>query len=163
MNRPPAIVEFRERYRFLSNFWICDFKWDGDLWVSAEHAYQAAKAPNSRDRRRIRRACSPGAAKRMGREIEIRRDWEDVKRSIMAEIVTAKFQQNPDLAEKLIATHPATLIEGNTWHDNEWGSCSCPRCRNIPGKNLLGEIVMTVRAMLMADAEDIEHYRDIGI
>jgi predicted NAD-dependent protein-ADP-ribosyltransferase YbiA (DUF1768 family) len=51
----------------------------------------------------------------------------------------------PELAEKLLATGDAELIEGTTWHDNTWGNCSCPQCENIPGENRLGKLLMQVR------------------
>lgn len=70
----------------------------------------------------------------------------------MLRIVRSKFNSNPEIAEKLIATYPETLVEGNHWHDNTWGDCSCARCRDIPGKNLLGQILMTVRDELRTAA-----------
>ena len=45
------------------------------------------------------------------------------------------------MKEKLIATRPAILIEGNYWNDNFWGSD--PPDGN--GKNWLGKILMEER------------------
>lgn len=56
------------------------------------------------------------------------------------EICKAKFSQNPDLADKLVATKDAELIEGNTWGDRIWGVC------DGIGENRLGKILMRVRA-----------------
>ena len=44
-------------------------------------------------------------------------------------------------------TGDAELIEGNTWHDNYWGVCSCSKC-NGRGKNRLGKLLMKVREEL---------------
>lgn len=38
-----------------------------------------------------------------------KKDWEAVKVKIMEELVRAKFTQNPDLADKLLATGDAHL------------------------------------------------------
>jgi predicted NAD-dependent protein-ADP-ribosyltransferase YbiA (DUF1768 family) len=65
----------------------------------------------------------------------------------MKDILTAKFTV-PELREKLKATGDATLIEGNHWHDNRWGKCTCERCQNKDGQNWLGKILMEVRDSL---------------
>lgn len=44
----------------------------------------------------------------------------------MEELVRAKFTQNPDLADKLLATGDAHLEEGNTWGDRIWGTVNAP-------------------------------------
>lgn len=72
----------------------------------------------------------------------MRRDWEDIKYDAMYNCVKAKFEQNPDLAEKLIATGDAYLEEGNTWGDRIWGTV------NGIGQNHLGKILMRVRQEL---------------
>ena len=62
----------------------------------------------------------------------------------------AKFRQNRDARQILLSTNDAILIEGNTWHDNTWGDCSCgdrPECKK-PGLNLLGKALMLVRKEL---------------
>ena len=65
------------------------------------------------------------------------------------------FQYDPDkkanlaeLREKLKATGDATLIEGNHWHDNRWGKCTCDKCQNKEGQNWLGKILMEIRETL---------------
>ena len=40
------------------------------------------------------------------------------------------------------------LIEGNTWHDNYWGDCSCNRCKSKSGENMLGILLMELRDKL---------------
>ncbi len=63
----------------------------------------------------------------------------------MRKIVREKFIQNPNLKKALISTGKATLVEGNYWHDNTWGNCTCEKCKNIPGKNYLGTILEDIR------------------
>ena len=81
-------------------------------------------------------------AKRMGRRVELRVDWETVKERIMYEICLAKFTQHSELAQKLLKTGTKYLVEGNYWGDTEWGVC------NGKGKNKLGKILMRVREEL---------------
>jgi predicted NAD-dependent protein-ADP-ribosyltransferase YbiA (DUF1768 family) len=45
----------------------------------------------------------------------------------------------------LLDTGDEELVEGTTWHDNIWGNCSCPKCKNIPGQNRLGKLLMQIR------------------
>ena len=87
----------------------------------------------------IRNAPSPGAAKRMGRKIAIRNDWEAVKEKVMLSVVRAKFE-DAYLRRLLTATGTAALIEGNEWGDRFWGVC------RGEGENRLGKILMKVRS-----------------
>ena len=60
-----------------------------------------------------------------------------------------KMAENKELGEVLKSTGDASIVEDTTgWHDNLWGSCSCPRCDGITGQNLLGKALMEVRARL---------------
>ena len=96
------------------------------------------------ERLAIAAAETPGKAKRLGRSVTLRSDWETIKSYYMELGLRLKFK-NPDLAAKLIATGNAELIEGNDWHDCAWGICRCDRC-NGQGANLLGKLLMKVRA-----------------
>ena len=142
-----AINSFFGEYRFLSNFWACDVYYEGLTYPSSEAAYQAAKTLDMNERRQFLN-LTPGQAKRFGKKITLRDDWEEVKCDVMSEIVWNKFNGNSYLTNLLIATGDEELIEGNTWHDNTWGNCSCDRCKNIQGKNYLGKILMNTRKRL---------------
>ena len=62
------ISEFQKEYRWLSNFWPCLIEFEGKIYPSVEHAYQAAKCcPNDWDRHQILHAKTPGDAKRFGK------------------------------------------------------------------------------------------------
>ena len=134
-------------YRFLSNFYEKPFMWKGRVSLTSEHAYQAEKACEPGDFNRIMTCATPGQAKRLGQKIKMRSDWDGVKLDTMADILNAKFS-NPELIEMLKATDGVELVEGNTWHDNYWGNCSCPKCKNIPGHNFLGRLLMIIREKL---------------
>lgn len=135
---PKEINEFRGEYRFLSNFWSCPVNYDGITYQNTEAAFQAQKCIDPADRARFA-GLNPSEAKRLGRRVKLRSDWETVKNQIMCQVVQAKFTQNPDLMAKLKATGDAILIEGNTWGDRYWGVC------RGAGQNKLGRILMALR------------------
>lgn len=135
-----AITNFSGNYRFLSNFWMVPIKLGNAIYKSAEHAFQAAKTTDRKMRKKIAQACTPGEAKKLGRQVRLRKDWENRKVEIMYRILQAKFSQHKDLQERLLNTGNRKLIEGNTWGDQEWGVCKGK------GKNLLGKLLMKVRS-----------------
>ncbi len=145
------ITAFTGEYHFLSNYCACPITIDGLTYRSAEAAFQAAKCNAPIDRAAF---CTvpPNVAKAIGRKIKLRDGWEKERDGIMADVIHAKFSQNPALAQALINTGDAELIEGNTWNDNYWGMCGCTRCRSegTKGLNKLGKILMAERKALMA-------------
>lgn len=131
-----TIDKFDGEYSFLSNFYPCHLTYNGLSFLNSEAAYQGQKCLS-----RTFEFCklNPSEAKRLGRRVAIRDDWEKVKGDIMYEICKAKFTQNPELANRLVDTGDAMLIEGNTWGDKVWGVC------DGGGQNLLGKILMQIR------------------
>lgn len=136
-----VIDSFRGEYRWLSNFYLCDIEYDNKIYSSVENAYQAAKTYTLNRYKFLN--CTPGQAKQLGREVLIRKDWENIKVSIMKELLDKKFKEGSDLANKLIETGDAELIEGNNWNDNFWGICSKDK-----GLNMLGRLLMKRRDIL---------------
>lgn len=133
------IDSFSGDYRFLSNFYPCIVELDWEIYPSVEHAYQAAKTLNIEDRKTIQNSTSAKIAKKLGKYVSIREDWEDVKLEIMANLVWQKFSKDFDLKDKLLSTHGYELIEGNRWNDTYWGVC------NGFGQNNLGKLLMAIR------------------
>ena len=133
-----AIRQFRGDFFFLSNFYNCPVTYKQLTYTNNEAAFQAQKCVNDAERIQFTK-LSPSEAKRLGRRVSLRRDWEDVKVSIMEEVVHAKFIQNTELADKLLATGDVYLEEGNTWGDRVWGTV------NGVGANQLGVILMKIR------------------
>lgn len=129
-------------YDWLSNFYPAEFVWDGIIWPTSEHAYQAAKVLDRQTRLNISRLPFPGEAKKYGQLLPIDPDWESKKLDIMTSIVRAKFKQNPHLLDKLLATGEEKIEEGNNWGDTFWGVS--PVGSDI-GLNHLGEILMELR------------------
>ncbi|KKN70547.1 hypothetical protein LCGC14_0429780 [marine sediment metagenome] len=145
------IGPFRGKYRFLSNFWSCSVLYEGITYPSAEHAYQAAKTIDPQQRLLISQNCpTPGDAKRMGRTLTLRKDWDTMKLLVMKNVVRCKFTQNQTLRNKLILTGSEELIEVNTWRDIFWG------IYQGKGQNHLGKLLMLVRSEL----QKVRNYHD---
>lgn len=146
------IERFDGPHRFLSNFAASRVTLDGVEFDTVEHAYQAAKVDADMElgqsslRLRFLMCRTPGDAKRLGRQMPIRKDWEQVKTGIMLQLLRQKFEREP-MRSRLIATAPHALVEGNHWHDRFWGRCSCPRCGGS-GENHLGRLLELVRGEL---------------
>lgn len=143
-----TIKQFKGLYRFLSNFYASPISYQDKSYPTAEHLYQALKTKDQGEREKIRFAVTPGEAKRKGQKIRLRSDWERIKDKLMFMIIRLKFLQNPKLEEYLFNTGDDLLIEGNYWHDNYWGDCLCPKCKQIKGRNQLGKTLMKVRRMI---------------
>lgn len=142
-----AIEGFFKEYRFLSNFHVKEFTFNGKSYQSSEHAYQAYKATNEEDHEYIRMSPTPNDAKKRGQKIIMRPDWNDVKINIMREILIEKFKDE-ELKQLLLATGDAYLEETNYWHDNFFGVCVCEDCQHYSAKNNLGKILMEIRKNL---------------
>lgn len=134
---------FKGEYKFLSNFYKKDILYNGILYKSSEHAYQALKSTNKEDHDLVSNQQSPRMSKKIGSKIKVRSDWEDIKYNIMMDILRVKFK-DPILSKMLLNTNNKFLKETNNWHDNTWGDCVCDKCKEN-GKNWLGEILMKIR------------------
>lgn len=140
------IDSFTSEYFFLSNFYHYPITHEGIQYPTSEHAYQAAKTLAHLDRIRIADLPTPGQAKRYGRNITLRPHWENIKVATMRDILNLKFQDD-NLRNALLRTGEAELIEGNYWHDNYWGLCTCQKCYTKGGdKNHLGKLLMAIRS-----------------
>ena len=142
------ITSFKEEYRFLSNFYQSPVTYGGLTYPNAEAAFQAQKCEKEADKTKYTLVKNPVVAKRMGKkEPNLPANWREISYDIMLEIIRAKFSV-PEMAEKLLSTGDAELVEGNNHHDNLWGKCGCPRCEVKTGENRLGRILMQVREEL---------------
>ena len=136
-----VIAKFRGEYEFLSNFYEVPVTFRGLTYGSSEAAFQAMKSLDPAEHERFTLLRSH-QSKEEGRKLTIRPDWDEVKVSIMDEILRAKFTQNPELMDKLSATKQALLVEGNNWKDTFWGFDI-----NLGyGQNMLGQLLMKIRA-----------------
>lgn len=133
-------------YPFLSNFHPSTIIVEGKAYKTVEHAYQAHKTIDEPSRETIRNSKDPATAKKLGRGVQMRSDWDDVKVGLMRDFIRKKFE-NPFLRPKLMETGDAELVYGNTWNDRFWGVC------RGSGLNWLGRILMEVREELRKQAD----------
>jgi ribA/ribD-fused uncharacterized protein len=137
------IKEFQGDYRWLSNFWPVEIEYNSRVFQSVEHAYMAQKNLSDVWQEFCVNETDPKLVKKMSLEIRLRSDWEEVKLSIMEDLIRIKFA-NPTLKEQLLDTGDDLIQEGNTWGDTFWGV----DLETGAGKNLLGKIIMKVREEL---------------
>jgi len=133
------IISFRGEHFFLSNFYPFPFAWDGVTYPTLEHIYQAGKTADRSLRLAISLAGTPGQAKRLGRGVTLRPDWDRIKLAVMHELLLLKFS-DPTLRNLLLDTGDRPLIEGNNRGDKFWGVC------DGIGLNWLGTLLMLVRS-----------------
>jgi ribA/ribD-fused uncharacterized protein len=138
-----VIKEFQGEYRWLSNFAICVVVIDGKTYPSTENAYQAAKTVIDSERLPFQ-FMTAGQAKRSGKRVAMRNDWDDIKISVMEDITRQKYSRNP-FKSKLLETGNQEIQEGNTWGDTFWGICKGK------GENNLGKIIMKIREELQTN------------
>lgn len=135
------INEFRGEWRELSNF-------GGSLHhITAEHLFQAMKAVNWYDMLYVLAAPTPGEAKRRGRSIKCRKDWETIKIDVMWCVIQIKFAPGSHYASVLLSTDDEELIEGNRWGDDFWG-CVFDVEGELTGENNLGILLVEWREQL---------------
>ena len=128
-------------YRYLSNFEVCDVYFDGHLYGSTEAAYMAGKTLDPEIRAQFQKSTGiePKDARKLGRSISLRPDWDDVRYDHMAAVVFDKFQRNKELRSKLLSTGDKYIEETNHWKDVYWGVC------DGIGESNLGKILMATR------------------
>lgn len=141
------MIEFystRGEFGFLSNFYRCSIYDDGMVWNSSEQLYQASKTTEHDLRVLINKTHNLYDVVKIGRSrgFPLRGDWEDIKVSVMYEILLKKFTQNPNLASKLLKTGDHDIVEKSP-KDYFWGIGA-----EGTGKNVLGKLLVLVRKEL---------------
>lgn len=129
---------FKDEYFFLSNMFLVPIVYKGRVYGSSESAYQAQKCAKDEDKNAFMYGGNPYEAKKLGKKVERRIDFEDIKLEVMKEILTIKFRI-PELRKQLLDTGDLHLEEANYWGDMYWGTC-----RGV-GENHLGRILMEIR------------------
>jgi ribA/ribD-fused uncharacterized protein len=144
-----SIVSFSGDHFFLSNFYQRTLQWThpeyGTTWAaSVEHHFQAAKASIASDWAYVLLGRKPSEAKRRGRTIKKRADWDEIRIDIMRSILEAKFAEGRIERTLLLRTGDAELVEGNTWGDTFWGQVYTGP-QGWLGENHLGKLLMEIR------------------
>jgi hypothetical protein len=134
-----SISGFFGSYRFLSNFYPAEVVLDGIHYQSSEAAYMAQKTTDIK-LRKFFATFSASQAKVIGRNLCLRNGWNDMRLSVMLDVLRAKFAKNNiELRMHLLDTGDKVLIEENNWNDTFWGVC------NGVGENNLGRLLMQIR------------------
>lgn len=137
----PSQFEYSGKWIFnwFSNLVSVPILVDGEDWPSVENYYQAQKTMDSYTRFGFKR-MAPSQAKRAGRNLVIRPDWENIKYEVMKTALRAKFS-DPMWGRRLLDTGDEILIEWNNWGDKVWGVS----IKDNKGHNLLGKALMEIR------------------
>ena len=133
-------------FRFLSNFHFIDIEWNGVIFPTTEHAYQAAKSDDPNVWRFFASLAKPAESRKLGQEIALHPEWHTrIKFEVMYDLTKQKFAKDP-LRKMLLDTGEMYLEETNHWGDVIWGVC------NGVGQNMLGHTLMMVRDELRSSS-----------
>ncbi|TGN39212.1 NADAR family protein [Marinobacter confluentis] len=120
------------------------FHLEGREWPTVEHYFQGMKFTDQVMQEKVRQAGSPAEARKLGRKRHqsFRKDWKQVRETIMTRGVYTRCRTHPDLAKALLGTGDQKIVENSNF-DYFWG---CGRDRR--GENRYGRVLMNVRAKL---------------
>lgn len=132
-------------YGVFSNLHPTPVFFEGRVFATAEHAYQAGKAAKPAVRDWILSAPTPALVAMAAHGLytwDIVPSWSKIKFDRMRGVLRAKFTQHEALRELLLSTGDARLVEAGTT-DNAvnrlWGEV------NGKGKNMLGVLLIELR------------------
>lgn len=138
-------------YGAFSNLYKREITFEGEVFKTAEHAYQAGKARKPEVRQWLMAAPSPSLLAMAAHGLyvwDIAPEWSKIKFDRMKRILVTKYSQHDDLKELLLSTGDARLVESATV-DNAvnrlWGEV------NGVGQNKLGQLLMEVREELFKE------------
>lgn len=143
-------------YRFLSNTWPAEVSLDGVIYPSVENAYKAWRwKPEDRS---YFVTCSAIEAIKRNRELEPNGmsvdEWMMRRRTMMILLNFQKYDSNSEasrsLRAKLLETGDRYLEETNWWGDEYWGVYKKSKDDPGVGSNVLGHILMEIRAYLIS-------------
>lgn len=140
----PESFEYNGKWikNWFSNMAYSGIEIDGIIYGSVENYYQLQKCTNPEIWEKFAR-LAPSQVKKLGRNLDIRKDWEEVKYDVMKKGLLAKFSQ-PLWKSQLLETGDEMIIEWNNWGDRIWGV----DVRDNKGQNLLGKALMEIRKQL---------------
>lgn len=135
-------------YGAFSNLYRREIVFEGEVFATSEHAYQAGKPRKSAVRKWLMEAPSPALLAMAAHGLyywDVAPGWSKKKFARMRSVLWAKFTQHADLRELLLSTGDVRLVE-SAKIDNDvnrlWGEV------NGIGKNMLGVLLMEVRTEL---------------
>jgi ribA/ribD-fused uncharacterized protein len=147
------VVAFHNGYSPFSNFYNAKFTLEGIEYQHVEQYFWSKKAEFARNpqlRKEILREPSPFKCKSLGKQLGRLKDWNQIQENTMLTGCSAKFNQNPSLMKFLKDTGDRKIIEARK-DDKFWGAGLDIKSKDLlsnklPGKNVLGNILMKIRA-----------------
>jgi ribA/ribD-fused uncharacterized protein len=140
-------------YGPFSNLFKRAIEFEGEVFITSEHAYQAGKPRKEAVKEWLMAAPSPALLAMAAHGLywwDIRSDWSKIKFDRMRQVLRAKFTQHKDLCDLLLSTGEARLVESATVDspvNRLWGEV------NGSGKNMLGIMLMDLRTQLRAEVK----------
>jgi ribA/ribD-fused uncharacterized protein len=137
-----SIKFYTPKFYIFNNFSAHAISYDGELYPTCEHAYQASKCTDPVGREEIRNARSPLLAKELANEtyrIAKDPDWKTKKVAVVEEILRAKIAQHPEAREALKESGREEIVEDSPT-DYFWGEGA-----DGSGQNMLGTLWMKLR------------------
>lgn len=133
-------LQYKDKWvhNWFSNLEPFSIEIDGIIYPSVENYYQSQKTLDL-DKRKQFENCNPYYAKKLGKTLTIRPDWEQVKFDVMEKALRIKFTKNTEYGQKLMQTE-GEIVEWNNWGDKIWG-----KTLDGKGENRLGKILMKIR------------------
>ncbi len=132
-------------YGAFSNLFKRPIEFEGTMYPTSEHAYQAGKALKPAVRQWILSAPTPALAAMAAHGLyvwDVVPDWAQIKFDRMRAVLRAKFDQHTDLRELLLSTGGSRLVEAGTVNNavnRLWGEV------DGKGENMLGVMLMELR------------------
>ena len=130
-------------YYVFDNFSSFQIEYDGYLWPTSEHAYQASMFKETFPAvfLKIKKARSAHDAYKLAKKhkVKVPKDWNTRMKTVMKDILRHKIDQHPYVLKKLLESGKREIIE-DSWRDSTWGWGEYK-----DGNNLLGKIWMELR------------------
>lgn len=108
---------FQSRNSYLSNFYPCQIRINGRLFVSSEQAFQYHKAvicERDDTALAIKSNKDPEEVKKLGDKLDTCPEWKIKKRALMKRVLAHKFKQNLKIRAKLQSIAGMNLLECTT-------------------------------------------------
>ena len=151
----------KNMYGYFSNWYPCKFTIDDIEFSNTEQYMMYMKAITFKDMynaEKILNTDNPKEIKRLGRLVTNydQEVWSKVRFDVVKAANLAKFTQNPDLKTKLLETGDRYIIECAP-RDTIWGigyskgNSSALTPSRWRGQNLLGQVLMAVRDIIISD------------
>jgi ribA/ribD-fused uncharacterized protein len=143
----PLYVSRSDGRNPLSSFSNHPFHLDDADWRTVEHYFQGMKFTDPNQRAAIRNTASAAEAAQLAKRHAraVRRDWKEIRQTVMTRGTYIKCLTHPDAAKALLTTGNQTIVE-NSMYDYYWG-CG----RDGRGHNTYGKVLMAVRERLKAE------------